>query len=62
LNINTATAEQLTTLPMIGVKRAAEIVQFRTVNGPFTTVEDLANVPGIGDGTIKMLRDLVRTG
>jgi len=61
LNINMATVEQLTKLPMIGEKRAEKIVQFRRANGPFTTVGDLANIPGIGGGTVKMLRDLVRT-
>ena len=48
INLNTATAEQLTQLKGIGAKYAERIVQYRTENGPFKTPEDIMKVPGIG--------------
>jgi competence protein ComEA len=59
VNVNTATAVQLEDLPGIGPTLAAAIVQERERNGPFRTVEDLNRVPGIGDGRLSQLRDLV---
>jgi competence ComEA-like helix-hairpin-helix protein len=61
LNINTASAEDLNGLPMIGMKRARDIVEYRTQTGPFGSVDDLTNVPGIGAGTIKAIRPFIRT-
>jgi competence protein ComEA len=58
-NVNTATALQLEDLPGIGPTLAAAIVQERERNGPFRTVDDLNRVPGIGDGRLSQLRDLV---
>ena len=60
LNINTATADQLSTLPMIGLKRARDVVEFRTQHGPFATIDDIIRVPGIGPGTFKAIRPLIR--
>ncbi|MFT8210689.1 MAG: ComEA family DNA-binding protein [Symbiopectobacterium sp.] len=48
VNINTDTAQQLTQLQGIGARRAEAIVQFRDENGPFTDIEQLQEVPGIG--------------
>jgi competence protein ComEA len=48
ININTATAEELDLLPDIGPTRATAIVAYRTTYGPFSSVEDLLNVDGIG--------------
>ena len=48
VNINTATAQELTTLPDIGPTRAEAIVIHREANGPFARPEDLMEVPGIG--------------
>ena len=59
LDINAATADQLQSLPGIGEKRAAAIVEHRAANGPFDDVEDLVLVSGIGDGIIESIRDLV---
>jgi competence protein ComEA len=56
VNINTATKEELTTLQGIGEKRAQDIIDFRTKNGPFKSVDDLQKVPGIGPGTMKQIR------
>jgi competence protein ComEA len=48
ININTASAAELTALKGVGDKLAAGIVAHREANGPFKTIEDLANVKGIG--------------
>src|SRR5215475_14571541 len=63
VNINTATKEELTSLKGIGEKRAQDIIDYRTKNGPFKSVDDLQKVPGIGPGTMKQIRsDLTTTG
>jgi competence protein ComEA len=59
VNINTATKEELTTLQGIGEKRAQDIIDYRTKNGPFKSVDDLEKVPGIGPGTMKQLRSQI---
>lgn len=59
LDINTATVEQLQTLPGIGRARAQAIVDERTQNGPFTSVDDLARVQGVGPATVNNLRSLI---
>ena len=55
VNINSADAEELKSLPGIGNKLAREIVKNREAEGPFATVEDLARVPGISSGLIVKL-------
>ena len=59
VNLNTATAEELMTLPGIGEKRAADIIADREANGPFRIPEDLTRVEGIGEGILEGLIDLV---
>jgi competence protein ComEA len=59
VNVNTATAAQLEALPGIGPMLAAAIVQERERSGPFRSVDELTRVPGIGDGRLSQLRDLV---
>ena len=49
VNINTATLEQLDTLPGVGEATANKIITYREENGGFKTIEDLKNVKGIGD-------------
>src|SRR6266536_4023633 len=61
VNINTATKEELTSLKGIGEKRAQEIINYRTKNGPFKSVDDLEKVPGIGPGIMKQIRSEVTT-
>ena len=56
ININTATKEQLDGLKGIGPTKAQAIVDYRTKNGPFKTVDDLEKVNGIGPGTMKDIR------
>ncbi len=55
VNINTATAAELETLPGIGASRAQAIID----NRPYQTIDDLNRVPGIGDATLNQLRPLV---
>lgn len=59
VDLNTADAAQLETLPRIGPAMAERIIAWRDDNGGFTTVEDLLAVPGIGDKMLESLRDLV---
>ncbi len=56
ININTADAEQLTLLPGIGEVIAQRIVDYRTENGPFQSVDDIINVSGIGETKLEQLR------
>ena len=60
VNINTATATELTTLPGVGDATAAEIVRDREANGAFTSVEDLMRVSGIGEKKFAKLKDKIR--
>jgi competence protein ComEA len=48
VNINTAGLNEIDMLPEIGLKKAAEIIAYRDENGPFSTIEDIMDVPGIG--------------
>ena len=59
LNINTASAEELQTLPNIGVQMAQRIVDYRTQHGKFASVDALQNVKGIGAKTLEKLRPFV---
>lgn len=59
ININTADADALETLPGIGPALAERIITWRTDNGPFASVDALTNVSGIGPATLARLRDQV---
>lgn len=59
VNLNTATAEQLDTLPGVGPVTAQAILGWRQTNGRFGAVDDLLDVKGIGEATLAELRDLV---
>lgn len=56
VNINAATAEQLTELTGVGMKKAEAIVAYRNQNGEFKSADDLANVRGIGTKTVEKNR------
>ena len=59
VDVNSASAEELETLPQIGEVRARDIVAHRDANGPFKTIEDLIEVSGIGPRTLDTIRDLI---
>lgn len=59
VNLNTADQAALESLPGIGQKRAADIIAYREANGPFQSVSDMTQIPGIGAQTLERLRDLV---
>jgi competence protein ComEA len=61
INVNTATAEQLEALPGIGEVLSAAIVAYRDEHGPFTSVDQLDEVSGIGEVTLENIRELVTT-
>ncbi len=60
VNLNTATLDELDTLPGVGPVTAQNIVDWRTTNGPFTSVDQLLEVSGIGDAKLAQLEGLVR--
>jgi competence protein ComEA len=59
ISLNTATLEQLDSLPGIGPTLARQIIEYRETHGPFTSVEQLTEVPGIGAAKLEQLRPLV---
>jgi competence protein ComEA len=59
LDLNQATPEELEELPGIGPVLAARIVTYREEHGPFTSVEGLLEVPGIGEALLEKLKPLV---
>ena len=60
VNINTADTGELTSLPGIGNSKATAIVNYRSEHGLFATVDELANIQGIGTGILDKIRDLIR--
>jgi len=59
VNINTASASELDTLPGIGETYAARIIEYREANGGFQSTEEIKNVKGIGDATYEKLKDKI---
>lgn len=59
LDLNSATAEQLDALPGIGPVTAQKIIDYRQAHGPFTSIDDLASIPGMGPAHIANLKGLV---
>ncbi len=62
VDINSAGIEELEKLPGIGPSKAASIIEYREAHGPFRSLDDLANVSGIGEGIIDKISDLVTCG
>ncbi len=61
INVNTASVEELASLPDIGPTTAQKIVTYRETNGPFQSVSDLNNVSGIGSATLAKITPYVTT-
>jgi len=59
ININTASIDELTTLPGIGKAKAEAIITYRNQNNGFKTIEDIKNVSGIGDATYEKFKELI---
>lgn len=57
VNLNSATAAQIASLPGIGPKTAELVVQYRTKNGPFKKIEEVMNVRGIGEKSFLKIKD-----
>jgi competence protein ComEA len=62
VNLNTATLEELTALPGIGEKRAQAILEMRKQKGGFKSIDELAEVKGIGPANLEKLRPYLRAG
>ena len=60
IDLNTATIDQLESLPRVGPALAERIVDWREANGGFSSVDDLLDVAGIGEKTLEGFRDRVR--
>lgn len=56
VNINTATAQELDTLPGIGPAKAQAIVEYRTQHGPFKSVDELDKVKGFGPALLEKIK------
>ncbi len=59
VNINTATKEELDTLPGIGESTANKIINYREENGKFKSIEEIKEVSGIGDSKFEQIKDLI---
>lgn len=61
ININTATKEDLDTLPGIGPATAQKIIDYRQEHGNFSSIEDIKNVKGIGEAKFSKMQDKICT-
>ena len=61
-DINKATLSELTMLPGVGDTLAADIINYRDVNGKFKSIQDIKNVRGIGNKKYDALKDLIKVG
>lgn len=59
IDINTATSQELESLPRIGPKIAQRIIEFRTQNGNFRKIEDIMKVKGIGQKLFEQIKDRI---
>jgi len=59
ININTASLEELDSLPGIGPSKAQAVIDYRVENGDFKIIEDILNVSGIGQTTFNNIKDLI---
>lgn len=59
ISLNTATIEELITLPGIGESKAKDIIAYRNDNGLFKSIEDIKNIPGIGDSLFAKIKNYI---
>lgn len=59
ININTANEVELSSLEGIGPKRAADIVEYRKLNGDFKRIEDIMSISGIGESTFELIKKYI---
>lgn len=59
INLNTADADRLQTLPGIGASRAADILSYRETHGGFRTIEEIMQVPGIKESIYEKIKDKI---
>jgi competence protein ComEA len=59
ININTASQSELESLPQIGPVTAVKIIEYRETHGPFSTIDEIQNVSGIGPKTFEKIKDLI---
>jgi len=57
IDVNTATAKELQMVPGVGKEIAARIVEYRQTHGPFTSLDELKNIKGIGKGKMAKLQE-----
>ena len=57
INLNSATAEQLQSLPGVGPATAKSIIEYRTKTGKFNRIEEIINVKGIGEKKFQKMKD-----
>ena len=62
ININFASADELTMLPQIGKTYAQRIIDYRTKHGPFMSIDDITNVSGIGNKRFEAIKDYITVG
>lgn len=62
VNINTASLAELDALPGIGPTTAQKIIDYREENGPFSSIEEIMDVSGVGPGTFERIKDLITVG
>jgi competence protein ComEA len=61
VNLNTASLEQLVSLPGVGKKKAVAIIEYRAKHGKFKSVNDLVNVQGVGKKMLQKLKNQIET-
>ncbi len=62
INLNSASEQELDTLPNIGPARAEDIINYRDTRGGFKTIEEIKDIKGIGDKSFEDLKDLITVG
>jgi competence protein ComEA len=62
ININTATKEQLVTLPGIGESKADSIISYRAEHGGFSSIEEIMEIPGIKEAVFSKIKELITVG